>query len=174
MYWFLKFYSFCLEKLPKLFLKINYKIHYFLLFHILKLRKKIALENLRSAFPEKDNNWHNTMIKKCYQFYVEEVVDFLSKYAYCDSEKVHLNNVHILDEALQEEKGVILVSGHFGSFHKLFVEMAKNGYKNIFLNNNISLIPDMINKIHKNGDIIITMGAGDVYKQNKIIFESLS
>ena len=52
--------------------------------------------------------------------------------------------------------------------------MIKNGYKNIFLNNNISLIPDMINKIHKNGDIIITMGAGDVYKQNNIIFESLS
>ena len=131
MYWFLKFYSFCLEKLPKLFLKINYKIHYFLLFHILKLRKEMAIENLRSAFPEKDNNWHNTMIKKCYQFYVEEVVDFLSKYAYFDSEKVHLNNVHILDEALQEEKGIILVSGHFGSFHKLFVAMAKNGYKNI-------------------------------------------
>ena len=56
----------------------------------------------------------------------------------------------------------------------IYDQMIKNGYKNIFLNNNISLIPDMINKIHKNGDIIITMGAGDVYKQNNIIFESLS
>ena len=64
MYWFLKFYSFCLEKLPKLFLKINYKIHYFLLFHGLKLRKKMAIENLRIAFPEKDNDWYNTIIKK--------------------------------------------------------------------------------------------------------------
>ena len=131
MYWFLKSYSFCLEKLPKFFLKSNYKINYFLLFRVLKLRKKMALENLRIAFPEKDNKWYNTIIKKCYQFYLEEIVDFLSQYAHFDLKKVHLNNIHILDEALKEEKGVILVSGHFGSFHKLFVAMAKNGYKNI-------------------------------------------
>ena len=91
----------------------------------------MAIENLRIAFPEKDNDWYNTIIKKCYQFYVEEVVDFLSKYAHFDSKKVHLKNVHILDEALKEKKGLILVGGHFGSFHKLFVAMAKNGYKNI-------------------------------------------
>ena len=131
MYWFLKSYSFCLEKLPKFFLKSNYKINYFLLFRVLKLRKKMALENLRIAFPEKDNKWYNTIIKKCYQFYLEEIMDFLSQYAHFNLKKVHLNNIHILDEALKEEKGVILVSGHFGSFHKLFVAMAKNGYKNI-------------------------------------------
>ena len=37
-------------------------------------------------------------------------MDFLSKYAHFDSKEVHLNNVHILDEALKEEKGVILVN----------------------------------------------------------------
>ena len=55
----------------------------------------MALENLRIAFPEKDNKWHNTIIKKCYQFYMEEIVDFLSKYAHFDSKEVHLNNVHM-------------------------------------------------------------------------------
>ena len=131
MYWFLKSYSFCLEKLPKFFLKINYKIHYFLLFHVLKMRKKMALENLSIAFPEKGNIWYNQIIKQCYKFYVEEVVDFLSKYAHFDLNKVRLNNLDVLDKALQEEKGVILVGGHFGSFHKLFVAMAKKGYRNI-------------------------------------------
>ena len=56
----------------------------------------------------------------------------------------------------------------------IYNKMIKNGYKNIFLNNNINLVPETINKIHKNGEIIITMGAGDVYKQNDIIFENLS
>ena len=131
MYWFLKSYSFCLERLPKFFLKINYKIHYFLLFHVLKLRKKMALKNLRIAFPGKDDRWYNATIKTLYQFTVEEVVDFLSKYAHFNENTFHLNNMHILDDALKENRGVILVGGHFGPFHKLIVTMARKGYKNI-------------------------------------------
>ena len=56
----------------------------------------------------------------------------------------------------------------------IYDEMADKGYSNIFLNHNPSLIPETINKIYKDGDIIITMGAGDVNKQNGIIFEALS
>ena len=56
----------------------------------------------------------------------------------------------------------------------IYDKMIKNNYKNIFLNDDISILPEMVNKIHKNGDIIITMGAGDIYKQNNIIFETIS
>jgi UDP-N-acetylmuramate--alanine ligase len=56
----------------------------------------------------------------------------------------------------------------------IYDKMIKNKYKNIFLNDDISNLPEMVNKIHKNGDIIITMGAGDIYKQNNIIFETIS
>ena len=56
----------------------------------------------------------------------------------------------------------------------IYDQMIKNNCKNIFLNNNLSTLPDTINKIHKTGDIIITMGAGDVYKQNEKIFKALS
>ena len=55
----------------------------------------------------------------------------------------------------------------------IYDEMADKGYSNIFLNHNPSLIPETINKIYKDGDIIITMGGGDVNKQNGIIFEAL-
>ena len=56
----------------------------------------------------------------------------------------------------------------------IYNEMLKLGYDNILLNKDISLMPKMIQDIHKDGDIIITMGAGDIYKQNNIIFEALS
>jgi len=56
----------------------------------------------------------------------------------------------------------------------IYDKMIKDNDKNIFLNNDISILPETINKIHQNGDIIITMGAGDVYKQNNIIFNTLS
>ncbi len=56
----------------------------------------------------------------------------------------------------------------------IYDEMLKIGSTNILLNKDISLIPKIIKDIHEEGDIIITMGAGDIYKQNNIIFEAIS
>ena len=56
----------------------------------------------------------------------------------------------------------------------IYDNMIKKGHKNIFLNSDISTIPNLVNKIYNKGDIIITMGAGDIYKQNNIIFEELN
>jgi len=56
----------------------------------------------------------------------------------------------------------------------IYDEMLKIGHTKTFLNKDISLIPKIIKDIHKEGDIIITMGAGDIYKQNNIIFEAIS
>ena len=56
----------------------------------------------------------------------------------------------------------------------IYNQMIKDNYKNIFLNDDISMLPNMVNQIHKTGDIIITMGAGDVYKQNNKIFKAIS
>ena len=83
----------------------------------------MALKNLRTAFPGKDERWYNATIKTLYQFTVEEIVDFLSKYAHFDANTVHFNNMQVVDDALKENNGVILVGGHFGSFHKLIVTM---------------------------------------------------
>ncbi len=56
----------------------------------------------------------------------------------------------------------------------IYDEMLKMGYKNILLNKDVSLIPQMIQDVYQDGDIVITMGAGDIYKQNNIIFEAIS
>ena len=56
----------------------------------------------------------------------------------------------------------------------IYNEMLKLGCDNILLNKDISLIPKMIQDVYQDGDIVITMGAGDIYKQNNIIFEAIS
>jgi len=56
----------------------------------------------------------------------------------------------------------------------IYNDMIKKGHSNIFLNSDSSLIPNIINEIYNQGDIIITMGAGDIYKQNNIIFGVLN
>ena len=78
MYFFLKVFSSYLRNAPTFAYKITYKIIYSLLFHILKMRKKVVLTNLKWAFPNNDNLWYKKTMKLCYQFYTKEFLDFLS------------------------------------------------------------------------------------------------
>ncbi len=56
----------------------------------------------------------------------------------------------------------------------IYNEMLKIDDNNIFLNNEISLLPSMVKDIYQEGDILITMGAGDIYKQNDRIRKVIS
>lgn len=56
----------------------------------------------------------------------------------------------------------------------IYNEMLKIDNNNIFLNNEISLLPSMVKDIYEDGDILITMGAGDIYKQNDRIYKVIS
>ena len=80
-----------------------------------------------------------------------------------------------------EEKEIIkkiennILKNNYNNTELLFFAIkAISTYKNIFLNDDISMLPNMVSQIHKTGDIIITMGAGDVYKQNNKIFKAIS
>tara|TARA_A100001011_G_scaffold400886_1_gene520630 strand:- start:1657 stop:3033 length:1377 start_codon:yes stop_codon:yes gene_type:complete len=55
----------------------------------------------------------------------------------------------------------------------IYNEMLSLGNKNIIYNQDIEKLPNEIKDIYNDGDIIITMGAGDIYKQNEIIFEAI-
>ncbi len=127
MYFFLKVFSSYLRNAPTFAYKITYKIIYSLLFHILKMRKKVVLTNLKWAFPNKDNLWYEKTMKLCYQFYTKEFLDFLSFPKYYNNSKIHFLNLEVLLEALAKRKGVILIGSHFGSFDKLFYAMSKKG-----------------------------------------------
>ena len=51
--------------------------------------------------------------------------------------------------------------------------MLNMGSKNTLYNRDIQKLPKEIKDIYNDGDIIITMGAGDIYKQNDIIYEAI-
>ena len=52
MYFFLKAFSFYLRNAPTFAYKITYKIIYSLLFHVLKMRKKVILKNFNVPVPK--------------------------------------------------------------------------------------------------------------------------
>ena len=128
MYFFLKAFSLFLKNAPSFAYKITYKIIYSLLFHVLKMRKKVVLQNLLWAFPEKDSLWRQNIMKKCYKFYSEDFLDFISFPKYYNASKIRLTNIDMLSEALSKKKGVILVGSHHGSFDKLFYLLGLKGY----------------------------------------------
>ena len=177
MYFFLKVFSSYLRNAPTFAYKITYKIIYSLLFHILKMRKKVVLTNLKWAFPNKDNLWYKKTMKLCYQFYTKEFLDFLSFPKYYNNLKINFLNLEVLLEALAKRKGVILVGSHFGSFDKLFYVMSKKGidltgvaYKQ---NNSGSDIffkkireQFMTNQLYKGGDIHLL---NEALSQNNVL-----
>ena len=128
MYFFLKVFSSYLRNAPTFAYNITYKIIYSLLFHVLKMRKKVVLINLRWAFKNKSEEWYQNTMQRCYEFFSKEFLDFLSFPKYYDFSKIRFKNLEILDAAHAENKGVILVGSHFGSFDKLFYALYKKEY----------------------------------------------
>ena len=99
MYFFLKVFSLYLRNAPTFAYKITYKIIYSLLFHVLKMRQKTVLINLRWAFPDKNQEWHQNIMKKCYKFFAKEFLDFISFPKKYNSSNIKFKNLEKLSEA---------------------------------------------------------------------------
>ena len=128
MYFFLTVFSLYLRNAPTFAYKITYKIIYSLLFHMLKIRQKTVLINLRWAFPDKNEKWYQNIMQKCYKFFTKEFLDFISFPKRYDSTDVKFKNLEVLTEAHAMNKGIILVGSHYGSFDKLFYALSKEEY----------------------------------------------
>ncbi len=126
MYFFLKAFSLYLRNAPTFAYKITYKIIYSLLFHVLKMRKRVVLKNIQWAFPEKDAKWHNQVMKKSYKFYTKEFLEFIAYPKFYDIKKIKFKDVNLILKSLSGN-GAILVSSHFGSFDKLFFALNSLG-----------------------------------------------
>ena len=55
----------------------------------------------------------------------------------------------------------------------IYDEMIKLDKKNIYLDETNSIDTNVIDDIYEDGDIIITMGAGDINKYNKNILDAI-
>jgi KDO2-lipid IV(A) lauroyltransferase len=85
-------------------------------YHLIKKRRMIALANLKLAFPEKTDEERIELAKKNYKVLTKAylsslwIMDFIF-----DETKVNVENYHILDEAVAENKGLIIAGMHMGN-----------------------------------------------------------
>ncbi len=99
--------------------------------HLFGIRKKVSLDNLQKAFPEKDNRALNRIYHRCWRHFVRVGAElarlpdideqFISRWA-------QLNRVDSIGAALERGKGCILVSGHFGNWELMGGCLARIGY----------------------------------------------
>ena len=97
----------------------------------IRRKKRLALENLHSALGrEKTKEEIARIARRCFDNIGAGMIDFIY---FLDHPKVILEKVSIegienLDDALKKGRGAILLSAHFGHFILMYFKMAAAGY----------------------------------------------
>jgi len=132
--------------------------------YIIGMRKQVCKENLKKSFPEKSEREINRICKGTYRNISSAVIDLARLPTFTKKRLGKILTVHnlpLLDDALSEGKGVLIVAGHFGSWEVMGITFPELGYPMSFLvgeQRNV-LVDDLMNKYrasHKVG--IIKMG----------------
>ena len=97
-------------------------------FNYVPKRKETALKNLKIAFPDKSDEWINTTLKKCYNFFIFNFLQFLAFPFDPNSIEIEVAGEEHLKNAVNQKKGTVLISAHFGSWEILGHWFGKNSY----------------------------------------------
>ncbi len=93
-------------------------------------RRKVVDRNLELAFPEWSPQERHQLARKNYQWFVRFSLDVLEMGAWQGraNEFVDFVNLEVLDQALAEQRGVLMVGGHFGNWEYLCPALSERGY----------------------------------------------
>ena len=97
-------------------------------YHYIPKRKNVALKNLNIAFPNHSDEWIEKTLKNCYKFLTFNFIQFLAFPKSTKKIKIKVIGQNLLDQALNEGKGVILISAHFGTWEILGHWLGVNNY----------------------------------------------
>ncbi len=108
-----------------------------LAFDIVRIRRKVSLENLERAFGDKYSIKERIRIaRRSYINFAKSMVEFASLKKTSSKKLINLvklKNRHHIDEVLSRGKGVIGITGHFGSWEFLGAAAVAHGIPADFL-----------------------------------------
>ena len=101
-----------------------------LLYHGFHICRSIVTINLELAFPKLSPVERKQIARANYRWFARFCMDVMHMDAWKGrtSEVAKCHNLEILDEALAENKGVLMVSGHFGNWEMIPPFLAELGY----------------------------------------------
>ncbi|MCU0666527.1 MAG: lysophospholipid acyltransferase family protein [Candidatus Omnitrophica bacterium] len=97
---------------------------------VIARQRKIALESLRMAFPDKTQAEIEKIARDSFTFMSKASLElmFMMDKPWLLKERITIANKEKLDQALAKKRGVILVSGHFGNFPIMLGKLSLEGY----------------------------------------------
>jgi len=126
-YIFLKTLSFCLRISPQ-WIKIILTNILYIIYYLIPIRKKLVLDNIKSAFPKKTNDWHISTAKRSYKFFIYQTIQFFALPQSYHKSDILVKGKEIFDTSIKRGNGIILVSGHFGAWEILSAWLGTNNY----------------------------------------------
>ena len=90
-----------------------------LLYHNLRLRRSLAKENIKKAFPSWSDLKVNLTLRRTYLFFAQNFIDFISVPSSWNGIIINVKGEKFLKEAMAQDMGVVLISGHFGCWEIL-------------------------------------------------------
>lgn len=104
----------------------------YLFYYIIPIRKKVVISNLRGAFPDASRKWCRRIARRTYIHYAKVYFDLLPLYQISDNRLLRLvdfEGEQALQEALDRERGLLLIVFHFGNWEVFADWLARKGYR---------------------------------------------
>ena len=99
-------------------LQVGIGLGYFV-YYLVPIRKKVAIKNLTSSFPEKTVDEIKIICKKVYCNFGQNIIEFIRMPTMDDAfyrDHIQVVGIEILQRARQEGRGAVCLSGHFGNW----------------------------------------------------------
>ncbi|KPJ60768.1 MAG: hypothetical protein AMJ46_04665 [Latescibacteria bacterium DG_63] len=134
-------------------------------FDVVRLRRKIVMGNLRTVFPEKDEEELLQIARNTYRNFAMSLAEYARLPVTSAQEmrdRITIQGLENLDKALARSEGAVLVTGHFGSWELMGASLIAHGYPVQFLvgEQKNKAVDNLMNRLRQSKGIgIIKMGA---------------
>ena len=148
----------------------------YLFFYLIPIRKKVVFENLNRVFSEFDKDNIKKIAFSCYRNFIISLIEIMYLPRMSKEEIINilpLSNADLIERKYREDKGVILLSAHFGNWEYIAASVSTRidipfhvvvkSQRNPFVNNWMNKVrTKWINKI-----IPLGISIRQVYKELK-------
>jgi KDO2-lipid IV(A) lauroyltransferase len=123
-----------ISNLPFWVLYLLADLLFFIIFYIVRYRRKVTRENLSNAFPEKSFKERNQIEQKYYRFLADMIMESLKMHSISATEmaiRCRLTNPEEVQRHYDEGRSVLLASGHYANWEWANLALAL-GFKEKF------------------------------------------